>query len=198
LVVRQQADALITVANEHGLPFWQALGKIFRGWAQVEAGQGRAGRAELQVGLTGYRATAGSLYLPYALVLQSDACRAPGDLPAGLEAIAEAKSAIEATGVRGFEADAHRVEGELRQASGALEAAEACFQSSMAVARSQRARLSELRAAVNLARLWSKGGRRNEAHDLVAPLYAWFTEGLQTADLHAAAALLDQLAHTPA
>jgi class 3 adenylate cyclase/predicted ATPase len=198
LVVRQQADALITVANEHGLPFWQALGKIFRGWAQVEAGQGRAGRAELQVGLTGYRATAGSLYLPYALVLQSDACRAQGDLPAGLEAIAEAKSAIEATGVRGIEADAHRVEGELRQASGALEAAEACFQSSMAVARSQRARLSELRAAVNLARLWSKGGRRNEAHDLVAPLYAWFTEGLQTADLHAAAALLDQLAHAPA
>ena len=198
LVVRQQADALITLADEHGLPFWQALGKIFRGWALVETGQRRAGPAELQTGLAAYRATAGALYLPYALILLSEVCRARGELAAGLEAIAEARSAIEASGVRGFEAQAHRVEGELRQATGDLEAAAACFQRSMAVAHGQQARLSELRAAVNLATLWHEQGRRTEAYDLVAPLYAWFTEGLQLADLRAAAALLDQLAHAPA
>ena len=195
LVVRQQADALITLADEHGLPFWQAVGKIFRGWALVEAGQGRAGEAELRTGLAAYRATTGVLYLPYALILLSEVCRAQGELAAGLEAIAEARSAIQASGVHGFEAQAHRVEGELRQATGDLEAAAACFQRSMAVAQGQQARLSELRAAVDLATLWHEQGRRTEAHDLVAPLYAWFTEGLQLADLRAAAALLDQLAH---
>ncbi|MGH6900635.1 MAG: AAA family ATPase, partial [Geminicoccaceae bacterium] len=198
LVVRQQADALITIADEHGLPFWQALGKIFRGWALVEAGQGRAGQAELQSGLAAYRATAGVLYLPYALTLWADVCRDQGDLAAGLEAIAEAVSAIEASGVRGFEAHAHRVEGELRQAMGDLEAAAACFQRSMAVAHRQQARLSELRAAVDLATLWHEHGRQSEAYDLVAPLYSWFTEGLQSADVRAAAALLDQLARAPA
>jgi adenylate cyclase len=198
MVVRQQAEALITIADEHGLPFWQALGKVFRGWALVEAGQGRAGRMELESGLAAYRATAGALYLPYALILRADVCRAQGDLAAGLEAIAEAKSAIEASGLRGFEAHAHRVEGELRQAGGDLEAAAACFQRSMAVAHTQQARLSELRAAVDLASLWHERGRQSEAYELVAPLYGWFTEGLQIADLRAAAALLDRLAHAPA
>jgi predicted ATPase len=197
-IVRQQADALVTLASEHGLPFWQALGRIFRGWALVEAGQGRAGQAELQSGLAAYRATGGRLYLSYALILAGDVAQALGDVAAGLEAITEAKSAIEANGVRGFEAHAHRVEGELRQADGDLEGAAACYQRAMAVARRQQARLSELRAAVGLATLWLESSRRKEAHDLVAPLYAWFTEGLQTADLRAAAKLLDQLAHAPA
>jgi predicted ATPase len=76
--------------------------------------------------------------------------------------------------------------------------AAACLQRSMAVARHQQARVSELRAAVGLARLWLERGRRKEAYDLVAPLYTWFTEGLQSADLRAAAGLLDQLAHAPA
>jgi class 3 adenylate cyclase/predicted ATPase len=198
LVVRQQADALITLANEHGLPFWQALGKIFRGWALAEAGQGRAGQAELQAGLTAYRVTFGTLYLPYALMLMGDVCHGLGDVEAGLEAIAEAKSVMKASGVRGFEANAHRVEGKLRQAAGDLDAAATCFDRAIAVARSQQARLSELRAAVALATLWHESGRGNEAYDLVAPLYARFTEGHQIADLRAAAALLDQLAHAPA
>jgi predicted ATPase len=73
-----------------------------------------------------------------------------------------------------------------------------CLQRAMATARRQQARLSELRAAVSLADLWREQGKRNEAYDLVAPLYAWFTEGMQSADLRAAAVLLDQLARTPA
>ena len=198
LVVREQADALIAIATEHGLPFWQAVGRIFHGWALAETGQARAGRMELEGGLAAYRATAGALYLPYALILQADVCCAQGDLAAGLEAIAEAQSAIDATGMRGFEAHAHRVEGDLRRAGGEVEAAAACYRRSMAVAHGQQARLSELRAAVALADLWHQQDRRDEAYDLVAPLYGWFTEGLQIADLRAAAALLDRLAPAPA
>jgi predicted ATPase len=101
---------------------------------------------------------------------------------------------IAASGIRGFEAHAQRVEGELHRASGDSDAAAECLQRAMVTARRQQARLSELRAAVSLANLWRERGKRKEAYDLVAPLYAWFTEGLQSADLRAAATLLDQLA----
>jgi predicted ATPase len=197
-VVRQQATALVTLASEHGLPFWQALGRIFRGWAEVAAGQARLGRAELEGGLAAYRATAGALYLPYGLILLGEACLAMDDLDAGLAAIAEARSVIEARGVCGFEAHAQRIEGELRQATGEMKDAAACFQRSLAAARRQQARLLELRAAIALARLWLERGRRQEAQDLLAPLYASFLEGLQSPDLRTAAALLDRLAAAPA
>ena len=197
-VVRQQADALIVLADEHRLPFWQALGRIFRGWAWVGAGQAGRGGDDLRAGLAAYRATEGTLYLPYALALWGDVCRSRGELEEGLEAVAEAKRVIEATGIRGFEAHVYRVEGELHRANGDLDATTGCLQRAMAVARRQQARLSELRAAVALASLWCERGRRDDAYNLVSPLYAWFTEGLDTADLRAAATLLDQLAHAPA
>jgi predicted ATPase len=71
--------------------------------------------------------------------------------------------------------------------------AEACFQRALAVAREQSARMWELRAAMSLARLWANQGRRAEAHDLLAPVYGWFTEGFDTADLKDAKGLLDEL-----
>jgi predicted ATPase len=197
-VVRRQADALISVADEHRLPFWQGLGRIFRGRALVESGQVAPGRDELRAGLAAYRATQGTLYLPYALALWGDTCRSLGKLEEGLEAMAEARRVIEATGTRGFEAHVDRVKGELHRADGDPDAAVDWLQRAMATARRQQARLSELRAAISLADLWREQGKRNQAHDLVAPLYAWFTEGLQSADLRAAAVLLDQLARTPA
>jgi class 3 adenylate cyclase/predicted ATPase len=196
--VRQQADALIALADEHGLPFWQALGRIFRGWALVEAGQETRGADDLRAGLAAYRATEGTLYLPYALALWAEVCRSRGALDEGLEAVAEARRVIEATGVRGFEPDASRVEGELHRARGDMDAASDCLQRAITVARRQGARLPELRAAVALASLWRERGRRDDAYNLVSPLYAWFTEGSTTPDLRAAAALLDQLARAPA
>ena len=81
VVVRRQADALLGLADEHRLPFWQALGRVFRGRALVESGQPARGRDELP-GLAAYRATEGTLYLPYALALWGDSCRALGELEA--------------------------------------------------------------------------------------------------------------------
>jgi predicted ATPase/class 3 adenylate cyclase len=198
VAVRRQADALLGIADEHRLPFWQGLGRIFRGRALAESGQAGRGRDELLSGLAAYRATEGTLYLPYALALWGDTCRTLGDLEAGLDAAAEARRVIEATGTRGFEAHVLRVEGDLHRAKGDPDAAVDCLQRALAIARRQQARLSELRAAISLAELWHASGKRSEAYDLLAPLYAWFTEGLQSADLRAAAALLDQLARAPA
>ena len=90
------------------------------------------------------------------------------------------------------------VKGELRRASGEQDAAAECLQRAMAVAHHQQARLSELSAAVALAGLWRDRGRRDDAYNLISPLYAWFTEGFATPDLRAAATLLDQRGHAPA
>jgi adenylate cyclase len=195
-VVREQALALTTFATEHALPFWQALGRIFRGWALTGSGQLEEGLAELRSGLDAYRATCGRLYLPYALALLADACRQMGQRAAGLEALAEAQAVIRATGVRGFEARAHRIQGRLLLLGAEPDAAgaENSFREAIGIARRQGARLSELRAAVDLARLQRDRGQRGAAHDLVAPLYTRFSEGLDTADLRDAAALLDELA----
>ena len=177
---------------------WQALGRIFHGWALAGCGQRDEGSAELRVGLAAYRATSGRLYLPYALVLLADVCHQAGERAAGLEALAEAHAVLDETGVRGFEAHVHRTEGRLLLLGEAPDAAgaERCFGQAISAARRQGARLSELRAAVDLVRLWRDQGQRTRAADLVAPLYTRFSEGFDTADLREAAALLDELAAT--
>ena len=117
-----------------------------------------------------------------------------GDTAAGLHALEEAYGEVARTEVRLFEAELRRIEGELRLLAGAPEAdVEACFVEALAVARRQEARSFELRAATSLARLWQGTGRRSEARDLLAPIYAWFTEGFDTADLQDARALVDGL-----
>ena len=194
-IVRDQAQALITFATEHALPFWQALGRIFHGWALAGSGQQSRGIALLREGLAAYRATSGRLYLPYALALLADLCQQAGERAAGLAALAEARAVIEATGVRSFAALVRRLEGRLLL-SGAgpdPEAAERCFREAMSIAHGQGARLPELRAALDLARLWRGRGRGREAYDLVAPLYTGLKEARDTADVRDAAALLDQL-----
>jgi predicted ATPase len=99
---------------------------------------------------------------------------------------------VDTTGGRRPEAELHRLHGELllRQANPEAQAAEACFQQALTAARHQQARSYELRAAMSLSRLWQQQGKRNEARQLLAPIYGWFTEGFDTADLQEAKALL--------
>jgi len=109
--------------------------------------------------------------------------------------IEEATISIETTNERWCEADVHRVAGEIALTSPEPDAtkAEAYFERALAVARVQQARSWELRAAMSMARLWRDQGKRHQAHDLLAPVYGWFTEGFDTLDLKQAKALLDEL-----
>jgi predicted ATPase len=131
---------------------------------------------------------------PWHLALLAAAHAQLGDPEAGLAALAEAKTRMGQSGERWPEAEIHRLKGELTLSmAGDDAAAERCFRTSIEVARGQQARSLELRAAGSLARLWAGQGKRVEAHDLLAPVYGWFTEGFETQDLKDAKALLDQL-----
>jgi class 3 adenylate cyclase len=188
------ADELIALAGEHGLAFWQALGRVFRGNHLFEAGRADAGLAELRAGIAAYRETSGLLYLPYVLTLLAEACRRVGDHAAGQQAIAEARALVEATGVRGFEPYVQRIEATLLREQGAEAAlVEQALERSIAQARQQKARLSELRATVELARLWQGQNRQADARARLQPVYAWFTEGFGSADFRAAKTVLDKL-----
>jgi predicted ATPase len=112
----------------------------------------------------------------------------------GLAVLAKVLTCVEQTGERYAEAELRRLTGELllKQAVPDIHQAEVCFQQALDVARRQQARAWELRAATSLARLWQQHGKCQEGYDLLAPIYGWFTEGFDTADLQDAKALLDE------
>ena len=167
-----------------------------RGWALAERGQGEAGIAELRAAMATIRAIGTVLELPWYLALLAGACGIVGQTAEGLDAIAEALAQVASTNERFYEAEIYRVQGELLLKQGRPDSAagaETCFRQSLDIAAAQSAKSWELRAATSLARLWSEQGRRTEGHDLLAPVYGWFTEGFDTADLKDAKALLDHL-----
>jgi predicted ATPase len=132
-------------------------------------------------------------FVPYLLALLGTTCAAAGRAAEGQRLLAEALDAVSATGERWFEAELHRLKGELLGLGGDQATAEACFIDALGVAREQSAKLWELRAATSLARLWAEQRRRADARELLAPAYDWFIEGLDTPDLREAKALLNAL-----
>jgi predicted ATPase len=136
-----------------------------------------------------------TLYQPYFLGLLAEAYGADGHPDAGLHALAEALTVMDDTGVRSYAAELYRLKGALllQQVVPDAAQAEACFHQALDVARQQQARSWELRATTSLARLWQSQGKRQEAYDVLAPVYGWFTEGFDTADLQEAQALLEEL-----
>ena len=118
-----------------------------------------------------------------------------GQTEEGLRVVDEALALVERTEERFYEAGLYRLQGELTlQQSQEAEDPEACFHKAIEIAKKQQAKSWELRAATSLARLWQGQGKRAEAHDLLAPVYNWFTEGFETADLKDAKVLLRELA----
>jgi len=113
----------------------------------------------------------------------------------GLTVLTEALTLMDTTGERWYEAELHRLKGELllAQSPDNHTEAETCFQHALKIARTQQAKSLELRTASSLSKLWQQQGKRQEAHDLLAPVYGWFTEGFDTADLQDAKALLEAL-----
>jgi predicted ATPase len=193
---KDRAEALVELSTEQNFPHFLAAATVIRGWALTQSGEAETGLAQLQQGLPAWRATGAALYEPYFLGLQAEAYGRSGAVQEGLDLVAKALDRVEETGERWFEAELHRMIGELmlRLPRSDPTAAEARFAHAAATARQQGAKLWELRATTRLARLWIEQGRRGEAHDLLSPLCSQFTEGFGTPDLQAASAILRETA----
>ncbi len=193
--VYEHAEAAVALSTEQSFPLWAAWGASFRGWALALQGQGEEGVALVRQGIAGCRATGAELFVPYFYTLLADVCDHLGHPEDGLQALAEAHTLVEQHEERWWEAEVARLRGVLllRQ-TGTLQAeAETWLQRALEVARRQEAKSLELRAAMSLARLWQQQGKRAEAHALLSPVYGWFTEGFDTADLQEAKVLLEEL-----
>jgi len=149
----------------------------------------------MQQGLAAWRATGAETLRPYFLALLAEASTKVGQCEAGLTLLAEALAVINDTGECRWEAELYRLKGELllARATGQDTEAETCFRQALEIARRQQAKSLELRAAMSLARLWQGQGKHAEARELLAPIYNWFTEGFDTADLREAKGLLEAL-----
>jgi predicted ATPase len=194
--VHEHAEAAVALSTEQGFPLWRTRGTIVRGWALALQGQGAEGLTQLRQGIAAYQATGAALFVPYFWTLLAEVCDHLGHAEDGLQALAEAHTLVEQQEERWWEAEVHRLRGVLllRQPGTLQEEAETCFRHALDIACSQQAKSLELRAARSLARLWQQQGKRQAAYDLLAPVYHWFTEGFDTADLQDAKALLDELA----
>ena len=191
--IRRHAEQTVSLASEHGFPFYLAWGLIYRGWSMSALGEPEEGYASIARGLSMHRATGSVIYTAFALTLLAEACNRLGRTTEGLSYLTEAEQIIETTNDAFHEAELHRVRGDLLNANGDVAGAERSYQQAIAVAKRQSAKIFELRASTSLARLWRDQGKRDEARDLLAPVYGWFTEGFDTPDLKEAKALLDEL-----
>jgi len=159
-------------------------------------GQGEAGMAQVRQGIATFRATGAAQLVPYYCTMLAEVCNHLGHREDGIQALAEAHTLVEQHEERWWEAEICRLRGVLllRQLGTPQAEAETWLQRALDVARRQEAKSLELRAAMSLCRLWQQRGKQAEARELLAPVYGWFTEGLDIADLQEAKALLDALA----
>jgi predicted ATPase len=171
-----------------------AVGRIMRGAARAMLDPRDEFVVEIREALTAYRATGARFQSTNHLILLAQALAACGRNGEGLAALRDAAALVEETGERFVEAEIHRLEGNLLLAENGSVEAEACYKQALEIARAQEARSLELRAACDLARLLAERSERQKAADLLAPVYSWFTEGFDTADLKEAKALLNELA----
>jgi predicted ATPase len=190
-----QAETAIALCAEQEFAFYLMMGIIERGWALAKQGQAEEGMIQIRQGLVDYQATGAAWGLPYFLSLQAETYGNAGHTAAGLRTLAKALEVVEQTEERFIEAELYRLKGELLLATAPEHATEAetCFVHALDVARQQHGRSWELRTATSLARLWQSQAKFQDAYDLLAPIYGWFTEGFDTADLQEAKYLLDKL-----
>ena len=193
-----QADEVIVLADEKGTLFWKALGKISRGCILALSGKASDAVQMLTSAIAAYRSTGATLFIPWYLSNLSGAYAELGQFDNAWRCIGEAMTAMETTKESWCEAEILRLAGEVTllcpEQDQASAKAEAHFERALAVARLQLAKSWELRAAMSMARLWRSQGKPQQARELLAPVYGWFTEGFDTLDLKEAKALLDELA----
>jgi class 3 adenylate cyclase/predicted ATPase len=187
---------LVALADEKGVIWWQALGMSLQGYLSAVTGEASNSVRTISTALTVWRSTGSTVFIPLSLLFLATAYCELGQLDDAGRCIGEAMTMVEKTEERWFEAEIHHMAGKVALTSRQrdLAKAEAHFERALAVARKQGAKSLELRAAMSMAGLWRGEGKRSEARDLLAPVYAWFTEGFDTIDLKKAKALLDALA----
>jgi adenylate cyclase len=194
LLVREHAQSVITLCEERGLmPQHLFAARVLRGWASAATGQVADGIAEIGEGL---RRIGASARRSYYLSILAQVYVWSGESENGLTALAEALEFADQTGERTWDAELHRLKGELLLLHSKDNSAEAadCFGTAIRIAHEQGAKSLELRAATSLASLWNDQDKRDEARALLSPVYDWFTEGFDTADLNEAKIVLDELA----
>ncbi|MBI3796287.1 MAG: AAA family ATPase [Deltaproteobacteria bacterium] len=212
---QEQTEALIALCREQGFAQWVPQATILRGWILAEQGHEKKGIAQMRQGLAAWRATGAEIGSPWFLALLAEGCGKAGQIEEGLIVLTEALTAVDKTGERHYEAELYRLKGQLTlQKSGvrgpesevpstqhltpstqAEAEAEACFLKALEIARKQQAKSLELRAVMSLSRLWQQQGKREEARQMLAEIYGWFTEGFDTKDLREAKVLLEELSH---
>jgi predicted ATPase len=186
-----RAEALASVATEGGFAWWAGASMIWRAWVRAEPGQSHDTVAEIRRGLAIERSSGTLLSQPYGMALLGDTCGRLGLVEEGLDALAEALDVAGRSEERMYEAEMHRLRAELLVKQDRHDEARTCLDEALRVARAQEAKSLELRAAMSLARLEERYGKPEKARRQLAETYAWFTEGLDTADLRDARALLD-------
>ncbi len=182
----------LDIATEGNFILWVAYGTVQKTNERYKDQQSESALDELQESVAAISEL--GLQRPYFTTLLARAYLRAGRIDQGLEVLDRAQQSIDARGERWWEAETRRLRGELLMSRSAASAdAQACFEQALDIARDQNAKSLELRAAMSLARLWRDQGKVAEANALLAPIYEWFTEGFDTADLKEAKALLDEL-----
>jgi class 3 adenylate cyclase/predicted ATPase len=190
-----RADELIALAQERGAAYWRALGLAEKGCLFTATGKASDAVRMIASGIAEWQLTASSVWMPFFLLQLAEVQAKVQKFEDARRSIAEAVTAIERSKEAWCEPEVNRVAGEIALLSPEREVAKAraSFERALAVARQQQAKSWELRAAMSMARLWRDQGKRDEARDLLAPVYNWFTEGFDTLDLKEAKALLDEV-----
>jgi predicted ATPase len=193
-IAKAQTDELIALAGEKSA-FWNANRMLMQGWLLALCGEASDAVHMITSGITAWQSTGSKVSMPVWSAYLGKAYAESGAVEDAFFRINEALNGIETTGERWYEAEVNRIAGEISLMSFEPDVtnAEAYFERALAIAREQQAKSWELRAAMSMARLWRDQGKRQQAHDLLAPVYGWFTEGFDTFDLRVAKALLDTL-----
>jgi predicted ATPase len=190
---RERAEAAIDFAIAHHLSQWLAFGELCLGFALASLGRPMDGIGQLHTGLAGMHRVGAHLLDTQWLGFVAEAHFHSGELDSALAALDRAAEIAAVTGESHYQAELYRLRGLVLAQTGEEAEAASWFQRAIDTARGQQAKSLELRAATSLARLWAERGKRAQAHDLLAPVYGWFTEGFETPDLKDAKALLDEL-----
>ena len=192
---QEPVDSLLRVSREYNFPFWIAAGATFEGWTKAASGQFEEGICQMSKGITAWLDTGAevghSTFLTLLAAIQGNG----GYVEKGLSTLAKTLEVISNGDESYYESETCRLQGKLllQRDTSDVSQAENCFQKALDMARSQEAKSLELRSATSLAQLWRQQGKSQDAYEVLTPLYDWFTEGLDTADLQEAKALLEEL-----